>query len=88
MKHTVLADDIYQMFSLLCVTLRRVSSIVGSCFVLSSDTNLPAEHVRSDAAGGDGVTEREVSALQTALDTDDAVRRGVEATGCPDRGHL
>lgn len=55
---------------------------------MSADTNLPTEHVRSDAAGGDGTAEGEVPALQTALDSDDAVRRGVEAAGCPDGGHL
>lgn len=55
---------------------------------MSADTNLPTEHVRSDAAGGDGTAEGEVPALQTALDSDHAVRRSVEAAGCPDGGHL
>lgn len=55
---------------------------------MSADTNLPTKHVRSDAAGGDGTAEGEVPALQTALDSDHAVRRGVEAAGRPDGGHL
>lgn len=63
-------------------------SYYSVCTCVSIDTNLPAEHVRSDAAGGDGAAEGEVPALQIALDTDDTVGRGVEAAGRPDGGHL